>query len=143
MVSSQVFEVMDWVKENFRRYSVQSTTTRHRHQAPQRVQFKVLSCEWEIGPMIVQPRTQLPTWKKGGNKRVHPGEAAVGRARKASKLKKRQAVTPAEVDFDTNSGFVFGKGGDFNFTFSTRMSMYRGTRRDDRPEGRTASMVAV
>ncbi|KAH7347432.1 hypothetical protein B0T11DRAFT_302647 [Plectosphaerella cucumerina] len=63
-VSSQVFEVLDWVKQNYLRYSAQSTTTRCRHKEPERVQFKVLSCEWEMSPRV------SPEIRKRGGKRT-------------------------------------------------------------------------
>lgn len=117
VVSSQVFDVLRWARDNFRRYAVKSTTTRFRHKHPERVKFKVLSCEWEVSPVAAQPKGRSVSAKKGCNKRSLTGEAVGGRAVKTSKSQRRQAVTPLAAVPESPSAFIFGRSDDFDFTF--------------------------
>ncbi|KAM0330810.1 hypothetical protein ACHAQA_003765 [Verticillium albo-atrum] len=84
LVQSRVFETLDWVRTSFRRYAVKSTTTRHRHTRPGNVQFRVLSCEWDVAQATAAPKVKSVTPRKGVNKRAYTGEATE-RARKTAK----------------------------------------------------------
>ncbi|KAM0270423.1 hypothetical protein ACHAQH_009458 [Verticillium albo-atrum] len=116
LVQSRVFETLDWVRTSFRRYAVESTTTRNRHKRPREVQFKVLSCEWDVAQATAAPKAKSVTPKKGDNKRAFAGEATE-RARKTARSTGAQHLASAPALSSQRARFVFGQGEHYDFVF--------------------------
>ncbi|EGY16449.1 uncharacterized protein VDAG_07613 [Verticillium dahliae VdLs.17] len=116
LVQSRVFETLDWIQKSFRRYAVESTTTRHRHSRPLQVQFKVLSCEWDVVQATAAPRPKIDAPRKGNNKRMFAGDATEP-ARKSARSTRNQPMASAPVPCSQRAGFVFGQGEHHDFVF--------------------------
>ncbi|KAM0588281.1 hypothetical protein D7B24_003031 [Verticillium nonalfalfae] len=116
LVQSRVFETLDWIQKSFRRYAVESTTTRHRHSRPLQVQFKVLSCEWDVVQATAAPRPKIVAQRKGNNKRMFAGDATEP-ARKSARSTSNQSMTTVSVPCSQRMGFVFGQGEHHDFVF--------------------------
>ncbi|KAF5024314.1 hypothetical protein F66182_3591 [Fusarium sp. NRRL 66182] len=120
-VHSRVFQVKSWLREHFVKYS--KTSKLSNHKSPEKVEFSVLACEWNVEAPS-EPKEPAKPVKKGRNKRTYCEEHSVSRGRKMPLQKgltsAAESLTPElrslfPFTFDACSGNKF----DFTFVFPT------------------------
>jgi hypothetical protein len=122
-INSRVLQVKSWLQDNFVKYAKASSLSTHKN--PEKVEFGVLACEWNVEPPS-EPRKALATpVKKGRNKRANSEEHTLSRTtRRGSTPTVSSPVTESlPLDVAINFPFVFDAGGSNNFEFTFSMSL--------------------
>ncbi|KAF4944668.1 hypothetical protein FGADI_12525 [Fusarium gaditjirri] len=122
-ISSRVLQVKSWLQENFVKYAKASSLSTHKN--PEKVEFGVLACEWNVEPPS-EPRKALATpVKKGRNKRANSEEHTLSRTnRRGSPPRVSTPVADSlPRDVAINFPFVFDACGSNNFEFTFSMSL--------------------
>ncbi|KAH7270714.1 uncharacterized protein BKA55DRAFT_589097 [Fusarium redolens] len=96
-INSRVLQVKSWLQDNFVKYAKASSLSTHKN--PEKVEFGVLACEWNVEPPS-EPRKALATpVKKGRNKRANSEEHTLSRTT-------RRGSTPTVSTTTLNSPFL-------------------------------------
>ncbi|KAF5657644.1 hypothetical protein FHETE_10319 [Fusarium heterosporum] len=118
-INSRVFIVKSWLQEQFIKYAKTSKLSKHKN--PEKVDFGVLACEWNIEPPTERKKVPVTPVKKGRNKRAHSEERAFSRTRRLSMQRGTGPITERlPYSLTTRYPFVFDACGSnkFDFTFS-------------------------
>ncbi|KAF4993032.1 hypothetical protein FGRMN_6768 [Fusarium graminum] len=118
-INSRVFIVKSWLQEQFIKYAKASKLSKHKN--PEKVEFGVLACEWNIEPPTERKKVPVTPVKKGRNKRAHSEERAFSRTRRLSMQRGTGPITERlPYSLTTRYPFVFDACGSnkFDFTFS-------------------------
>ncbi|KAJ0159047.1 hypothetical protein CTA2_10403 [Colletotrichum tanaceti] len=127
-VKSSVVDTLFWIQKRFMIYATGSKLSKHAH--PDKVEFKVLACEWIDRDSEIPPRLKraAPMIRKHVNKRLRPlpetspRKKALSAKPGATLLPPHPPVTASPVLKDKFE-FVFGQESNSAFEFGTETGL--------------------
>ncbi|KAF9769915.1 hypothetical protein IL306_012595 [Fusarium sp. DS 682] len=122
-INSRVLKVKTWLQDNFVKYAKASKLSTHKN--PEKVEFGVLACEWNVEPPLEPRKAPATPVKKGRNKRANSEEHTLSRMtrRGSTPTGSSPVIESLPYDVTVRFPFVFDACGNNNFEFTFSMSL--------------------
>ncbi|KAF4344916.1 hypothetical protein FBEOM_1202 [Fusarium beomiforme] len=105
IINSRVLNVKTWLQHNFIKYSKASKLSTHKN--PEKVEFGVLACEWNVAPPSEPRKSPATPVKKGRNKRANSEEHTLSRTTRRGSTPTRPSPVMDRLPLDVSVGFPF------------------------------------
>ncbi|KAK2001380.1 hypothetical protein LX36DRAFT_688877 [Colletotrichum falcatum] len=117
-IKSRVVDTLSWIQKRFILYATRSKLSKHAH--PNRVKFKVMTCEWVDKESETPPRLKRSTPSAGKplKKKLRPSSERCQEGSRPKSAATQPLPVPVTTELQDSFGFVFGQENNGIFEFS-------------------------